>query len=86
MTVLHFTTTKFFEYLELYGAKKCDDFPEDYITVYEHEGNKVPIQIRQDYCPCYVIKICDALKIRHPKDFDKVAAQLKEAASMSKRK
>jgi len=86
MTILQMNTKDFFAYLEKEGAKKFSDHPDEDIVVYEFQDTKVPIQIRAMYNPCYVVKICEYLKIPCPPDFKKVANQLDEARKMARKK
>ncbi len=78
MTLPNFNTEQFFEYINKSGAKKIADYPEDYVVVYKHKENIVPIQIRQTYFPTYVAKICEQLNVKCPRDFKIVDDQIKE--------
>ena len=86
MVVLHFTPTQFFNYLDTEGGKKIADYPDEDIVVYQFQDQIVPVQIRKEYYPCYVVKICEALKIPVPADFKKVAQQLEKVRARMKAK
>ena len=86
MVVLQFTPTEFFDYLTNEGAKKIADYPDEDIVVYEFQDQKIPLQIRSSYYPCYVVKIYEAFKIPSPPDFKKVSLQIEEARNHKRRK
>lgn len=83
MVILNYTTTKFFEYLKGQGVNIIDNYTDDNVVVFEFQEKIVPVQIRTEYYPPLVVKVCEALRIPCPIDFKKVAKQMEQARHMN---
>jgi len=79
MVILHFNPTQFFDYLKENGCSKdplTDKYIEENVVIFSKDGFKMPIQLRTQYYPSYVCRVCDQFRIPPPKEFEKVKNQL----------